>query len=322
MRLPAPSLLALALAPLALAQGCYAPPPRLSELNAPSGVLSRIMVEPEFWTPDDELLPLSAPGGAPVTRVALAEVSVELVTHTWSAPLPGAALVDPTMFTDVGIVVQLLGLGRRLTTFGPELEAAIPTRVHAALVEGLRARGLEVLPSETVRATRAYARYDVLDRDTSSAARYLNPVGGDTGRVRSFDVLPAPGLRVIDGARDDDDLADVDRALLDETGADLVVRARIRVGLHEGRLAVASGSELQVTARDVQGALVSHRSLTSDDEVAEASFLPVRGIRYEVDVAALRAALDLVFPAYRDLALDALGLPAAPTARLAAVRAP
>lgn len=319
MSRPSSLCLALALVPLALTQGCYAPPPRLSELGAPSGVLSNVMVESDFWTRDDDLPAIDAPA-APVRKVALAEVSVELVTHKWVAPLPGTALFDPSMYTDVGIVVQLLGLGRRLTTFDEELEAAIPAHVHAALVAGLRARGVEVLAPEVVRATQAYGRYAALDRDTSSVARYFNPVGDDTGRIRSFDVVAAPGLRVIDGALDDDDdqgVAGVDRALLDETGADLVVRARFRVGLHEGRLAVESGSVLEVTGHDRQGAVTSHRSLTSDDEVSEVSFLPVRGIAYEIDPKALSAALDLVFPVYRDMAFDALGLP---TARLAAVR--
>jgi hypothetical protein len=321
MTRPSPLFVSLALAPLALAHGCYAPPPRISELGGPPGVLSSVMVESDFWTLDDELPRLDAPGAAPVHKVALAEVSVELVTHTWSAPFPGAALFDPSMYTDVGIVVQLLGLGRRLTTYDEELEAAIPARVHEALVAGLRARGLEVIAPEVVRATRAYGRYAALDRDTSSVARYFNPVGHDVGRVRSFDVVAAPGLLVIDGALDDaHDLGapGVDRALLEETGADVVVRARFRVGLHEGRLAVESGSTLEVTGRDHQGVLASHRSLTSDDEVSEVGFLPVRGIAYEIDPAALRAALDLVFPVYRDLALDALGMPA----RLAAARAP
>jgi hypothetical protein len=313
----------LALAPLALS-GCYAPPPRVSELGGPPGVLSSVMVESEFWSRDDELPALDA-CGAPVRKVALAEVSVELVTHKWVAPLPGAALLDPSMYNDVGIVVQLLGLGRRLTSYGEELEAAIPARVHAALVAGLRARGLEVVAPEVVRATRAYARYAALDRDTSSVARYFNPVGHDTGRIRSFDVVPGPGLRVIDGAVEDEDdegAPGVDRALLDETGADVVMRARFRVGLHEGRLAVESGSTVAVTGRGFQGTLASQRSLTSDAEVAEVGFLPVRGLDYAIDPSALRAALDVVFPVYRDLALDALGLPATRTARLAASRAP
>ncbi|MBX3468488.1 MAG: hypothetical protein KF878_16570 [Planctomycetes bacterium] len=285
----------------------------MSDLGRPSA-LEALMVVPAFWERDDDLAPLSAPGQPRVREVALAEFSVELVTHTWRAPLPGAALFDPTMFTDVGILVQLLGLGRRLARFDEGLQGALPDRLCAAFAEGLGTRGVAVRPVAEVRACRTYDGYEAAARGSSSLARLLNPVGHDTGRIRSFEVLPATGLPVIEGAAGGQTLEEVDAALLGETGADMVVRVRLRVGVYEGRASVERGSEVHVTHAAGRGRVTSGRSITSDEEVAVAGFLPVRGIAYEVDGAAYLAAMDALFPVYRELALDALGLPKRPAA--------
>lgn len=291
-----------------LLSGCHSSPPRLSELG-PEGSAA-------LWRAEEGSSPAK---GTQVRRVAVAELSLELVTHKWIAPLPGALLLDPTMYSDVGIAIQLLGLGRRTVGWGA-LEETLPARLHAAFLDGLRARGLEVVPPAQVARTKAWQDYARLERDGSSLVRWLNPIGHDTGRIRGFDVLPAPGLAVIDGAQGDREVGDVDAALLAETGADLVIRARFRLGIHEGRASIETGSELQVTARGQHGVVSSQRSLTSDEDVASAWFLPFMGLRYDLDPKTYTAAADGLFASYRDGALDALGLPDRLDRRLAAAR--
>ncbi len=282
-----------ALAALAamLAAGCYSTPTMESELGE---------ADPDhFWTRYD--FPPFKKGE--IERVVISEFSVEIVTSKVISAGPGATAVDPTeIVPQTRLLKTVLGIGRRKADFGDDLVKELPTLLYDLTVKFLEERGAKVVPRAQVSASRNYQDYERLPEDEASFFRRFNPVGGDTGRVRDFKVVPAEGLMVIDGAKDVD-IESVDAALLHELKADVVVRARIRIGVHQGRASVETGSVITVTGKHVLGSLESRRSLMSDEGIVkDGGYLPIQGYLYEVDPLLYKEEMKKLFPKYLDLA--------------------
>ena len=96
---------------------------------------------------------------------------------------------------------------------------------------------MEVYPNRFVVDSDAYKKFLTVDKDESSFFQRFNIVGSDTGRIRGSVTYPAEGLGVITGA-EGGDVIDVDAELMKELGADYVVRARFRVGVHKGAASI------------------------------------------------------------------------------------
>ena len=80
-------------------------------------------------------------------------------------------------------------------------------------------------------AAKAYSNYRLSAQEARSIFNYFNPVGGDTGRIRSARIVPVEKYGVIIGAKGDVDVLDVDAQLMKELEVDAVVRARFRIGV-------------------------------------------------------------------------------------------
>ena len=124
------------------------------------------------------------------------------------------------------------------------------------------------------------------------------------GRIRRSWLQPATGFGLVVGTRDGA-IEDADAALLAELDVDLVLRARFRVGLHEGKASVQRGSIVTVLGADVMGSAESTRSLLGD-EVVEVGVDPdgPTSIRHRVDEARFLDSLRPVFARYVLLGLD------------------
>ena len=290
--------IALALAALA---GCHALPRTYNDPNLNEPATIERLFASDYWS-RLEAPPLTEKG---YRKIALTEFSVEFATH--KVLLAGAApasRVDWTLYTPIGLIRAMFGIGRRLTEFDNELVETLPAQMYEDFVAQLEDSSYTVLPKTYVGGAPAVREYRTENSHDSSWLRYFNPVGTDTGRVAVTKTHPIEGLKVVIGAMDG--LAeDVDLKVKRQVRADVVVRARFRVGVHKGVAAVESGSIVFVTADEVHGYLQSHRSLVSATPVVNedaGGFMPFVGTTYVVDTKKFKAAMKQLFPTYLTLA--------------------
>lgn len=295
--------------PSLLAAACYAPPQTVEESRQPAEKSDDLFhIQNDYWERQD----LPTLKGKGIKTVCVSEFSLEFVLSKYRLPGPGGSRVLDA-FDTFRFPTQAFGLGVRLAEFPTRLMHDLPGELYQAFVRGLESKGVKVIPIEQVRQAKAYARYQTTHVAESSFFRHLNPVGTDLGRVRHTKTWPAEGLRVIEGAKEGEPET-VDAALLEETRADVVVRARFRVGEFEGKASIESGSVVLVTGRDYMGTMLSSRSLISDGPVVEEDarplldegFMPLRGFLYPIDPDRYRAAIGPLFQRYLELAFDRL----------------
>ncbi len=239
-------------------------------------------------------------------KVAIIEFSVEFVTVKMLKGIPGgAAKIDITAVTPIGAGLSLLGIGKRVAEYEPDLLEQLPGQLYKSFVSVLTREGVQVYPTRFVVDSDAYKKFLTVDKDESSFFQRFNIVGSDTGRIRASVTYPMEGLGVIAGA-EGGDVIDVDAELMKELGADYVIRARFRVGVHEGAASIERGSVVTVTEKDVLGSLESGRSIFSDQSVLRnEGFLPIRGNKYEVHTRKYELAMKSLFPRYVRIALRA-----------------
>ncbi len=234
--------------------------------------------------------------GKGIRKVVITEFALEYVTDKYdkggSGPITGGAAT--------------LGIGRRKTEFPEPLMRSLPRKLYDIFVEKIKARQIEVPEPLTVAMTDAYQSYETWPTVESSPSRYLMPIGSDTGRIRATVLRPVRGLYVIIGGFQAE-IEDVDARLLAELDADLVIRARFRVGVHEGKASLERGSVVTFTGRGILGSMTSNRSITSDDSVLKGGGLkPSRAIYYEVDPELYRPAMEALFSTYLGLGFQEL----------------
>jgi hypothetical protein len=101
-------------------------------------------------------------------------------------------------------------------------------------------------------------------------------VASDTGIVMRTHTVSAPGLGITTcGAAD---LADAEARIGGETGADVVMAVRLRVGTYHKEAALEKDSAIRWTAATGATTLTAHQALLLDGEVTDSSrFIPVAG---------------------------------------------
>ena len=281
--------------------GCHAHPRVYDDPDLKNPGTFEKLFASDYWQ-REEVPPLVEKG---YRKVAITEFSVEFVTH--KVLLAGAApasRVDWTLYTPIGLIRALFGIGRRFATYDEKLLQTLPSEMYEEFVDRLESLNFSVLPKAYVARAPASHEYRTEEMHSSSWLRYFNPVGIDTGRIGATETYPADHLRVVVGAMEGIP-EEVDLRVLRQVRADVVVRAKFRVGVHKGVAALESGSVVFVTAKDVDGFLQSHRSLVSEKEVIvedESGFMPLVGTTYVGDSKKFRDAMRTLFPAYLTLA--------------------
>lgn len=286
------SLLLLA---LSLLLGCAGPgePARITDGEGP--IASLLAPGPPWAAEGDEPRWLRAE-----QRAVLAELGVELVDEKWR--LPGPLTWNPLMLTPFP---SMLGISVRQAVYPPHVQEVLPVRLTALLVQELDARGIVWVPLP--RPARALQAPGVT-RSECIRAEHL-PMAEDpfkdVGLTRRITALAAPGTYLLEG--DPDVLRTADRALLVESGADVVLHVRLRAGVSEGRAALEAGSRIDWTTADAQGTLVARRSLLGEAEVVDySSFALLRGFEEVVDALAFVSEVEGLVPRYLGLALEAI----------------
>ncbi len=289
MRPRSAAAIALCLVPLALL-GCKAAPRTLAQTRQQEVRAS------EHW---------SKRGGASLAssgrRLVLAEASVEFVTSKFeTGDTRQAAFIPPH---PVFLAANAAGVGRRDVEFDGAAFEHIAGRIGGALERDLLSRGWRLVPNARVEIAESRARFKTLAPGEAREVKELNFAAADTGRVRTMRVLPASAdARVItgpSGARE----TRARRAMLEELGADALVRVIIRVGVYQGHASFEEGSRILLTTAAGEAELSARRSLLSDRDVLTDK---ATNGRYTVSESAYLDAVEATAPIFIGMALDAL----------------
>jgi hypothetical protein len=170
------------------------------------------------------------------------------------------------------------------------------------LENDLRRRGLIVLPRQALVASPGYNELETMPVDSTKPWMLLNPVGADTGVVMHSRTVPAPGLAIAsDGGTKQPTVA---ARILRETGAEVALAVKLRVGVFRKKAALEEGSELCFDTLDGQVKFKARRSIVSDSKVVDRTrFRPVIGEMESVQPAKLAEQLAIMLPKFLDLAL-------------------
>jgi hypothetical protein len=292
------------------AGGCHSAPRAYNDLDLSTPQAVQIAAA-EHWhaTGSDitNLLP------AEPATIAVLEFNVQYVKETLRSVVGRQqAVAGAHEFSMVGGGLNIIGIGRHQIRFDEELRRNLPAEMYALFVEQLEAAGHRVLSIEAVTAAPAYAMVEPARPGSGEVLMLLNLFGGDTGRVKQFEIWPAEGLAAIRNVRGAS-MSDLQRAVLEQTGADVVLRAQFRVGTFDAYAAVEGDSIIEMASRCDASGSVSHgqvksaRSLVGDQPVVTSrQFHLLRGDVHTVDSDALRQALRHIFPAYAHLGLARL----------------
>lgn len=258
----------------------------------------------EHWAVDAR--PAETLPPAPAT-LAILEFNVQYVKEELRSMVgKQQAVAGIHEFSMVGGGLNIIGIGRHQIRFDEDLRRDLPTDLYGQFVAQLEADGYTVLPMSAVTAAPAYSMVEPAEPGSGDFLMLLNLVGGDTGRVKQFEVWPAaglPGIKTVRGAN----MNDLEQALLRQVSADAVIRAQFRVGTYDRYAAIEGDSILELATPTATSQARSRRSLVgAEPVVSEKQFKLLRGDVHTVDGAAFRDAAARIFPVYADLGLTAL----------------
>lgn len=232
----------------------------------------------------------------PGTRAVLAEFGLELVEEKWL--LPGLAW-NPLLYTPFP---SMLGVSVHEAEWPPGLPEQLVVLLREWFADELLDRELSLVPlPDPVRALQGL-------RGVEREERELLPLADgplkDSGLTRRVTAIGAPGQLLHPGERDP--LRPADRALLEEAGADVVLRVSLRVGVLDDRAVLEAGSWIEWTSRARAGRLEAVRSLQGDRPVvSESGFMPLRGFEAVVAAGPFLAEARALLPRYVAFAVQA-----------------
>jgi hypothetical protein len=223
-----------------------------------------IFVEEKDGQPDVEL---TAGRRIAITEFAVEFVNVQFQKPFGRQPMFKAPIIPvPSLMLLVHLGFELSGIARRQTPMPEDDQQATSEALYAAFEQYLRERGMVVIPRKAVAASPSYAKLKSRPSVNSSPALFLNPVLSDTGIAMRTEMVSAPGLGITTcGAAD---LADAEARISGETGADVVMAVRLRVGTYRKKAALEQNSVIRLKAATGQTTFTARHSLLSDGEVA------------------------------------------------------
>jgi hypothetical protein len=330
-RLRVVSLMLTLIVPI-LSAGCSALPKAASEVGSTSSptdsAVSRdpVALSDQYWkrsrpheigfTPG-RIIFVEEKGGQPDAeltagrRIAITEFAVEFVNVQFQKPFgrqpmfkpPFIPIPSPMLLVHLGF--ELSGIARRQTPMPDDDQQATSEALYSAFEHYLQERGMVVIPRKTVAASTSYAKLKTRPSVNSSPALFLNPVASDTGIAMRTHTVSAPGLGIITcGAAD---LADAEARISGETGADVVMAVRLRVGTYRKKAALEQNSVIRLRAATGQTTFTARHSLLSDGEVTDSSrFIPVAGRVEPVVQDEFVRELEKVLPTFIGLAFPSL----------------
>jgi hypothetical protein len=253
--------------------------------------------------PDEEL--------HPGRRIAITEFSVEFVdvqfknpfghpTTINSASAPKAA---PTLPVQPGM--EPSGVGARPTPLSTGDQINTSLALQNVFERYLQENGLIIVAQTAVTACAGYARLKPRPSVRSSWTLFLKPMSTETGVVLRTHTVPAPGLGV--ATCGDAALASAEAEIMRETGADVVMAVKLRVGTYHNKAALEPNSIIRWTAANGPIILTAQKALVSDADVTDASpFIPVVGRIEPVHQDQFVRQLEEMLPVFIGLAFPSL----------------
>lgn len=231
------------------------------------------------------------------TRAVLAELGLEFVECKWLLPGPLGGL-NPLVYTPFP---SILGVSVHEAAFPTELVDDLPDSLRRRLEEELDARELILVPLPA--ATRALSELARSERQQLELLPFGDIPFKDAGLTRRVIAVSADGLELLDG--EEDRVRSASHALLAETGTEVVLRVRLRVGVLDERAVIEAGSRIDWTTREGEGRLLAVRSIMgAEDVVGSSGFFPLRGFRDEVEGAPFASEVLSMLPRYMGWALE------------------
>ena len=245
-------------------------------------------------------------------RIAIAEFTVEFVTEWVQPPKPlseveiqrleKAKVTPPTGPDQPGTV-------RRSAEVNPGLYERVTEDLYVMFVKQCRQRGLEVVPSEEVHNAFGFRQLRKTSGPETQIYHYDSHNNPDVGWPMQTSAYPARGLGIILGSSWDQ-VEDPEVTLLQETGADVALRVRLRVGLHRGHVALQRGSKIKIVSRDVAGLMLAERSVISPEPVIIPDEFKTLDDRIDrIDPEIYPGTVREIFPTFAALAFESWFLP-------------
>lgn len=267
-----------------LAGGCFSAPRHAAEVGF-GGPASLAAHAPTYWKGSD----LPSSGFAARPRVAVLEFSVEYVTTKKLGLFGSRPIADVQEFSITGGAAHLAGLGREKLELDEGTMRQLPSALEKQFERTLELAGFDVIGPDRVAASPAFAALVTLTPGEPYAGQFLSPVGSDTGRPKEIRVFPAEGLKILPREAENQTL-DL-RRVLAETGGELGLIVRVRVGADEGFASIERDSHIRVVTAsgEVQGRLTALHSILSDGRIAaDESFRLFSGSVTTADAALYR----------------------------------
>ena len=214
-------------------------------------------------------------------RVAITEFSVEFVEVQFQNPF-GHPTIDQIFFLPrrlrhrrSRLAWSRAALERRQQRCPTADQIHTSQALHDVFERHLKENGLIIVPQNTVTACAGYSKLKPSPSISSSWARFLKPVSTDTGVVLRTHTVAAPGLGV--ATCGSSALASAEAEIKRETGADVVMAVKLRVGTYHQKAALEQNSTIRWTAANGSIILTAQKSLVSDADVTDVSrFIPCR----------------------------------------------
>jgi hypothetical protein len=196
-------------------------------------------------------------------------------------------------------------VGTRLTPMSKVAQIKTTQALRDVFERYLRDAGLIIVPQEVITTSAGYAKLKPRRSVSSSWAIFLNPVPTDTGVVLRTHTVAAPGLGVATCSAAA--MASAEAEIKRETGADVVLSVKLRVGTYYEKAALEQNSIIRWTAANGPVILTAQKSLASDVDVTDASrFIPVGRPIESVHPDQFVRQLEEMLPAFVGLAFPSL----------------
>jgi hypothetical protein len=240
-------------------------------------------------------------------RVAITEFSVEFVDVQSQNPFGHPTMVNsssaPTVPVQPGTDPSSARTKQTPTSMADQIQ--ISQALRDAFERHLRENGLLIVPQTDVTASAGYANLKPRPSVSSSWVQFLKPVTTDTGVVLRTHTVAAPGLGV--ATCGSAALASAESEIKRETGADVVMAVKLRVGTYHQKASLEQNSSIRWTAADRSITLTAQKSLVSESNVTDASRLIPFAVRSEpVHQEQFVRQLEAMLPAFIGLAFPSL----------------
>jgi hypothetical protein len=240
-------------------------------------------------------------------RVAITEFSVEFVDVQFQNPFghptvinssPAAALPAPPG-TDSSSAHS------EQTPMSTADQIQISQTLRDVFERHLRENGLIIVPQTDVTTSAGYANLKPRPSVSSPWTQFLKPATTDTGVVLRTHTVAAPGLGV--ATCGSAALASAESEIKRETGADVVMAVKLRIGTFHQKAALEQNSNIRWTAADRAITLTAQKTLVSESNVTDDSrFIPFVGRIEPVQHEQFVRQLEAMLPAFIGLAFPSL----------------